>query len=93
MHLAAWAEWAITVAPPIVGAAMLIWAVHRSAREDRTGRTPDSWCARCDVPLYADHAGRYYATHDGYLCPPQLRLTGGRRHEPADATARDRQKP
>jgi hypothetical protein len=44
---------------------------------------------QCDTELYADYAGRYYSTQDGYLCPPELRETGGRRHQPADATAHD----
>jgi hypothetical protein len=86
-HLATWAEWTIITAPPTVAATMLVWASYRSSREDRAGWTPDSWCARCDTALYADHAGRYYSTQDGYLCPPELREPGGRRHQPADARA------
>jgi hypothetical protein len=65
---------------------MVAWALYRSAREDRAGWTHDSWCARCDVALYADHAGRYHSAGGGYLCPPELRQTGERRHKPADAT-------
>lgn len=94
-HLAVWAEWTITIAPSIVVAAKLAWALHRSDHEQRADRTPAAWCARCDTALRADHAGRYYSLPGGYLCPPELRSngTGGRRHQPADASPRDHHKP
>jgi hypothetical protein len=92
-HLDTRTEWGIIAGPPAVVVTMVVWALYRSTREDHADWTPDSWCARCDTALYADHAGRYYSTQDGYLCPPELRQTGGRRHQPADATAGDRRGP
>jgi hypothetical protein len=62
-------EWTIAVTPAIIAALVLAWAYGRSARHERASRNPVAWCARCDTTLYADHAGRYYSTTDGYLCP------------------------
>jgi hypothetical protein len=93
VHLATRAEWGTIAAPPAVVATMVVWALYRSTREDRAGWTPDSWCARCDTALYTDHAGRYYSTQHGYLCPPELRLTGGRRHQLADVATSNRREP
>src|SRR6266508_1346192 len=80
--LPAWAEWTILALPPAIAAATMIWAHRPTAREDRAGRTPVAWCARCDTAPYADHAGRHYSAPGGYLCPPEQRQPGERRHQP-----------
>jgi hypothetical protein len=38
-------------------------------------------CAHCGLPMFADHTGRrYVADGVGYLCPPEFRHQGHRRH-------------
>jgi len=85
-NLPAWAEWTTLVLPIAAAAVVVLSADIRAARRDRVHSTPAAWCAHCDTALYADHAGRYYSTPSGYLCPPERRQPGQRRHQPGGAT-------
>lgn len=83
LPLAARVEWTVTMGPVLLAAATLAWGLHRG-RHEAAEPLPSAWCARCDAALHTDHAGRYYSDADGYLCPPELRRVGGRRHQPGD---------
>jgi hypothetical protein len=93
-HQPLWADWAFLVVGPLAAILTMTWKQIHASRENAAANRPAGRCGRCGADLYADPAGRYFSSSEGYLCPPDKRLPGQRRHQfevgstpvPADRT-------
>jgi hypothetical protein len=85
-YLPGWTDWAVLIGTPLAACLTIAWGQLRTA--GMATIRPTGRCGRCNADLYPDHAGRYFTTADGYVCPPEQRQAGQRRHQPKIRTAR-----
>ncbi len=76
-----WAQVLLLIGAPASIISTMLWTSRQAARADAAANTPAGRCSRCHADLFADHTGRrYFARDEGYLCPPERRAPGDRRH-------------
>jgi hypothetical protein len=79
-----WVQVVTVTGPAVCIAVVVLWSGWRA--DAPASPTPVGHCARCGVPLNADHTGhRYYSQPADYLCPPWWWSRDGRRHLMTDA--------
>jgi hypothetical protein len=81
-RMPAWTQVCFLVVVPVSIVSTMIWSARQARREEAAAAIPAGRCGRCAAELFSDDTGRrYYSREDGYLCPPQYRVPGNRRHQ------------